>query len=119
MNTETKFNGTVLNGFLMLFVTLALMILCIVGIVYSIILLDGSDGEQGGWLLGGSILLLIIDIIMMCGHLMLEPNEAKVTTWFGKYSGTFSETGFFWINPFYATKKSVFVPVISMQNLSK
>ena len=36
---------------------------------------------------------------------MLEPNEANVTTWFGKYSGTFSRTGFFWINPFYSTKK--------------
>ena len=36
---------------------------------------------------------------------MLEPNEAKVTTWFGKYSGTFSRTGYFWINPFYSTKK--------------
>ncbi len=105
---ETKefvFKGTVLNGFLMLFVTLALAILSIVGIVYSIILLDGSDGAQGGWLLLGSIVLLIADIVAMCGFLMLEPNEAKVATWFGKYSGTFSATGFYWINPFYGTKK--------------
>jgi len=36
---------------------------------------------------------------------MLEPNEARVTTWFGEYGGTFSETGFYWINPFYGTKK--------------
>ena len=28
-----------------------------------------------------------------------------MTTWFGKYSGTFTRTGFFWINPFYSTKK--------------
>ena len=105
---ETKefvFKVTVLNGFLMLFVTLALVILSIVGIVYSIILLDGSDGAQGGWLLLGSIVLLIADIVAMCGFLMLEPNEAKVATWFGKYSGTFSATGFYWINPFYGTKK--------------
>ena len=105
---ETKefvFKGTVLNGFLMLFVTLALVILSIVGIVYSIILLDSSDGAQGGWLLLGSIVLLIADIVAMCGFLMLEPNEAKVATWFGKYSGTFSATGFYWINPFYGTKK--------------
>ena len=37
--------------------------------------------------------------------MMLEPNEAKVTTWFGKYTGTFSKTGYYWINPFYGTKK--------------
>ena len=36
---------------------------------------------------------------------MLEPNTARVTTWFGKYSGTFTRTGFYWINPFYGTKK--------------
>ena len=105
---ETKeyvFKGMVMNGFLMLFVNFVVAILAIVGIVYSIILLDGSYGAQGGWLLLGSLLLLILNIIMWCGFLLLEPNEAKVTTWFGKYSGTFSQTGFFWINPFYSTKK--------------
>ena len=104
-NKEFAFKGSVLNGFLMLFVNIAVLILSIVGIVYSIIMLNGSDGAQGGWLLGGSLLLMIADIIMWCGMLQLEPNEARVTTWFGKYSGTFAQTGFYWINPFYGTKK--------------
>lgn len=104
-NKEYTFKGMVMNGFLMLFVNLAVLILSIVGIVYSIIQLDESNGACGGWLLGGSILLLIINIMMWCGLMMLEPNEAKVTTWFGKYSGTFAQTGFYWINPFYGTKK--------------
>ena len=102
---EYAFKGIVMNGFLMLFVNAAVLILSLVGIVYSIILLDGSNGAEGGWLLGGSILLLIVDIFLWCGLMMLEPNEAKVTTWFGKYSGTFAETGFYWINPLYSTKK--------------
>ena len=104
-NKEFAFKGTALNGFLMLFVNLAILVLAIVGIIYSIIQLDGSNGAEGGWLLGGSILLLIINFIMWFGHIMLEPNVARVTTWFGKYSGTFDKTGFFWINPFYGTKK--------------
>lgn len=104
-NQEFKFEGTVLNGFLMLFINLAMLILSIVGIVYSIIMLDASNGAQGGWLLGSSILLVVINIIMWCGMLQLEPNEARVTTWFGKYAGTFTQTGFYWINPFYGTKK--------------
>lgn len=104
-NKEYTFKGMVMNGFLMLFINLAVLILSIVGIVYSIIQLDESNGACGGWLLGGSILLLIVNIMMWCGLMMLEPNEAKVTTWFGKYSGTFAQTGFFWINPFYGTKK--------------
>ena len=104
-NKEYTFKGMVMNGFLMLFVNLAVLILSIVGIVFSIIQLDESNGACGGWLLGGCILLLLINIFMWCGLMMLEPNEAKVTTWFGKYSGTFAQTGFYWINPFYGTKK--------------
>ena len=102
---EYQFNGTVLNGFLMLFVNFAVLALSIYLIVCSIIQLDGSNGAQGGWLLAGSILLLVVNVIMWCGFLMLEPNEARVLTWFGKYSGTFTRTGFYWVNPFYTSKK--------------
>ena len=104
-NKEFSFNGSVLNGFLMLFVNFAILALAIYGIVASIIMLDSSDGAKGGWLLGGCIILLVVNFIMWFGLLQLEPNEARVTTWFGKYSGTFSETGFYWINPFYGAKK--------------
>ena len=104
-NKEYAFNGTVMNGFLMLFVNLAVLVLAILGIVKSIILLDAGELGEGGWLLGGCLVLLIVNIIMWCGHMQLEPNEARVTTWFGKYGGTFTKTGFFWINPFYGTKK--------------
>ena len=104
-NKEYAFNGTVMNGFLMLFVNLAVLVLAILGIVKSILLLDAGELGEGGWLLGGCLVLLIINIIMWCGLMQLEPNEARVTTWFGKYGGTFTRTGFYWINPFYGTKK--------------
>ena len=41
-NKEYTFKGMVMNGFLMLFINLAVLILSIVGIVYSIIQLDES-----------------------------------------------------------------------------
>ena len=104
-NKEFEFKGTVVNGFLMLFVNLAVLVLSIYMIVNSIILLDSSNGSFGGGTLAFSILLLVVNIIMWCGFIMLEPNEARVTTWFGKYGGTFSKTGYYWINPFYGTKK--------------
>ena len=103
---ELEFKGKVWNGFLMLFVTLVLLVVSIAAIVYGIVLLD--EGEQtccGGWLVGGGIMLLIADIIGMCGFMQLEPNEARVITWFGKYAGTFQQVGFYWINPFYGVKK--------------
>ena len=104
-NKEYVFKGTVINGFVMLFITIALFIAAIVGIVFGIIQLDESDGGCGGWLLGGSILLLIADIVCMCSFMQLEPNEAKVLNWFGKYSGTFQQVGFYWVTPFYGQKK--------------
>ena len=102
---EKSFEGSVFNGFAMLFVNLAVLALAIVGIIHSIVLLDDSNGTVGGWLLGGCGLLLLVNIICWCGFLLLEPNEARVLTWFGKYSGTFTRTGFFWVNPFYSAKK--------------
>ena len=99
---EMNFEGTVLNGFLMLFVSIAMTLLSLAGIVYGIMVLDAGGS---GWLLVGSILLLIVSIVFYCGFLMLEPNEARVLTWFGKYSGTFTKTGFYWVNPFYGSKK--------------
>ena len=105
---ETKeriFEGGVFNGFDMLFVNLLLTVLSILAIIYGIVLLDSDVDALGGWLLAGGFVLLITTIIMWCGFLMLEPNEARVATWFGKYAGTFSDTGYFWINPFYSTKK--------------
>ena len=104
-NKEFEFRGIVMNGFLMLFVNLAVLALSIYMIVNSIIVLDSSNGSFGGGTLAFSILLLVVNIVMWGGFIMLEPNEARVTTWFGKYGGTFSKTGYYWINPFYGTKK--------------
>ncbi|MCR4602739.1 MAG: SPFH domain-containing protein [Prevotella sp.] len=100
---EKDFGGTVLNGFLFLFLNILLTLASIAGIVWGIMLL--SDDLPGGKVLTCGIILLIVSLIMWSGMIMLEPNEARVVTWFGKYSGTFKETGFFWINPFYSTKK--------------
>jgi len=102
---EYTFSGMVANGFLMLFVNTVLTLASIVGIIYGIVMLDEGAGTGGGLVLGCSLMLLLVSVVMWCGLLQLEPNEARVTTWFGKYSGTFSQTGFYWINPFYSTKK--------------
>ena len=101
---EKAFAGTVFNGFMMLFVNLALIVLSIYGIIRGISMLNHGI-DNGGWLLTGSIILGIATCIMWAGFMMLEPNEARVLTWFGKYAGTFTRTGYFWVNPFYSKKK--------------
>ena len=104
---ERDFDGVVMNGFLFLFVNILLTLASIAGVVYGICLLadDNMPAAPGGWMLGVSIVLLVASLVMWSGMIMLEPNEARVTTWFGKYAGTIKQTGFYWINPFYTTKK--------------
>lgn len=96
-NKEFAFNGMLLNGFLMLFVNLAVLLAAAGLIVLGII------NEDATIALG--VVLLVVNIIMWCGFVQLEPNEARVMMFFGKYRGTFTRTGYFWANPFISTKK--------------
>ena len=95
---EYDFNGGSMNGFLMLFLVLAMFF----GMIYFIIL---TVINENGWYMLPAIILFICTIIGCCGFSMQEPNEAKVLTFFGKYVGTFRKTGFYWINPFMSVKK--------------
>ena len=95
---EYEFKGGSMNGFIMLFLVLAMVF----GMFYFIAL---TVTYENGWYMLPSVLLLICIIIGCCGFSMQEPNEAKVLTFFGKYVGTFRKTGFYWLNPFMSVKK--------------
>lgn len=43
---------------------------------------------------------IVVFSVMSAGFKIVHPNEAKVFTLFGKYHGTISRSGFFYINPF-------------------
>lgn len=101
-NKEFTFKGTTLNGFLMLFVNLFLTLASIALIVLGINIGDSACGITTG-VCGG--LLAIVALIMWCGMMQLEPNEARVMMFFGQYKGTFTRVGYFWVNPFISTKK--------------
>ena len=103
-NKERQFEGSLCNGFVMLFVNLLLMLGGTGVFIYGIVALDASI-PIGGWLIALGVLMVVVSIFVWCGFIMLEPNEARVVTWFGKYAGTFVDAGYFWINRFYSTKK--------------
>ena len=94
---EFAFKGLTINGFLMLCINLILTLGGITLIVLSII------NEDLLFIPGG--IILILSLFLWGGLIMLEPNETLVMVFFGKYKGTFTRTGFFWVNPFLATKK--------------
>ena len=52
-----------------------------------------------------SVTGIVLSLMTLPGYFALEPNEALIMIFFGKYSGTFKNTGFYWVNPFYAKKK--------------
>ena len=102
---EFNFKGLTLNGFFMVFVSIVLPLVA-VWLIYECVCQYADDNSLVATIeLIGGIVAGICSLLAWSGFLMLEPNTARVTTWFGKYSGTFNRTGFHWINPFYSTKK--------------
>ena len=99
------------NGFLHLFLNLAML----VGFIFAIIALasiDGmvnaEDGEPTALILLpilGGIILTFIYFLHCIGFMIIQPNQSRVLTFFGRYSGTVRQNGFFWVNPFYAKRK--------------
>ena len=94
-NKNFEYTGWKINGF----VALILILAAIVGAIFMII--KGAEAESAAWglplILGGTFVLLIA--ILSCkGFMLLEPNEARVLTFFGEYRGSFYNTGFWWVN---------------------
>jgi regulator of protease activity HflC (stomatin/prohibitin superfamily) len=53
-----------------------------------------------------AIVIFIVDFVLILpGLVIVNPNESKVLTLFGKYVGTVKQDGFFWVNPFTVKKK--------------
>ncbi len=97
-NKELNFNGTTLNGFMVLFLNLI--------VVPALIALDIIFwGDNKGLSIPIAAVLFIVFIVLMPGYFSQEPNEARAMVFFGKYKGTCKETGFFWVNPFMDKKK--------------
>lgn len=59
-------------------------------------------GEESAWsaLAVIPILAFAVICVMFGGLKVVNPNEAYVFTFFGKYYGTLKKAGFYWINPF-------------------
>ncbi len=94
---EYPFKGFKINGFTALFLNIFLLLICI-----GLVILATYYGE---WILIFAGLGLIKFGVIWGGFMQLEPNEARAMVFFGKYKGTFKETGYYWVNPFLTKKK--------------
>ncbi len=53
----------------------------------------------------GIAALVVNFVLVLPGLVIVNPNESKVLTLFGKYVGTVKQDGFFWVNPFTVKRK--------------
>ena len=96
MGNEINFKGLKLNGIMMMFIN----IIIIVAGVLVLLFVD----KMGYAAIAMGIALLFISVFIWFGFVLIEPNKACVLVFFGKYSGTIKDNGFFFINPFYSKR---------------
>ena len=100
-NKNFEYTGWKINGF----VALIIIVAAIVGGVLMIV--KGAEAETaavGLPLVLGGIFIVLLAFISCKGFMLLEPNEARVLTFFGKYRGSFYNTGFYWVNFLMSSK---------------
>ena len=101
---EEFFKGVKLNGILMLILNFLFLFAIIFFFIKLVSNTNLSETMQVLYGIGVG-LLLVINSTIWAGFMQIEPNEARVMVFFGKYDGTVKENGYFWVNPFYAKQK--------------
>lgn len=101
-NKEFAFQGKTINGILMLVINLLGFL---TGIGMFVLTCLSEETWQSCVCGISSAVLLILSIICVCGFILVEPGQARVLLFFGKYRGTFTQPGYYWLNPFISQKK--------------
>lgn len=89
------------NGFFGLLVGLGLTVGAVGGFVVGAPAIEAGDGGALALPIG----LLVASLLVWPGLVIVQPNEARVLTFFGRYAGVVREPGFHWVNPFSVGKK--------------
>ena len=101
-NKEFAFQGKTINGIQMLVINLLVFL---TGIGMFVLTCLSEETWQACVCGISSAVLLILSIICVCGFILVEPGQARVLLFFGKYRGTFTQPGYYWLNPFISQKK--------------
>ena len=92
-----------MSGWMGLLIGLILILIFPVAIYFTII-------NELALLIILGIISLIVGIFVLCGLKVLNPNEAIVLVFFGKYYGTISKEGFYFVNPFCTAINPTYEP---------
>lgn len=103
-----------INGFVMLFALIIFEVLLIAMFFVGVSNFNLPIGLFGGLFGWGIVPFLFV------GFKVIHPNEAAVYTVFGNYSGTLTEPGFYWLNPFSVSMNPTAQPMaIAMMETSE
>lgn len=103
MTTQEKsFDGTKLSGFMAV-----LIILILVGAAVYLL----SLSEIWSTVIG--VICAICASIMIPGFMIIQPNNSRVLTFFGRYVGTIMTNGFYWVNPLFQ-KSTVTLRILNL-----
>jgi SPFH domain / Band 7 family len=72
------------------------LLLAVAGAVLLIASLTGGASWGG---VGAAALLGLLLLVALHGFIVVQPNQAKVATFLGRYLGTVRRSGFHWVNP--------------------
>ena len=93
---------TTISGWLMvpaIFIAIGLSLWQLIANIATI------EAETAGPMVGLAILLWIVAIVvlvfLLAGFFVVNPNEARVITLFGRYAGSVKRDGFHWANPLF------------------
>lgn len=92
-----------LNGFAALFLIILSALVATAMVIVGAMGLDGlvlGSTALGVVMFVFGLLLVFVLCFIPAGLKVVRPNEARVFTLFGKYYGTISKAGFFFVNPF-------------------
>jgi regulator of protease activity HflC (stomatin/prohibitin superfamily) len=70
----------------------------VLGLGGAVVLVAGLE-QENWWLVTGAGLALLVAIVIVPGLFINQPNQSRVVTLFGHYSGTVRKNGFRWVNP--------------------
>jgi len=92
-------------GFLSIFVSIVLAFYCLVRFARSTAAASSGVGSMQLSMLIFALLLFILAFCLMTTIRIVQPNQAKVLTFFGVYAGTVKESGIWMNKPFCGSRK--------------
>lgn len=92
-------------GWFPLLVFVAVIVIAVTCFITTLANADTLGGGLTLFMVIGSIVFAVGSVIGLCGLMAIAPNQARVLLLFGEYKGSVTESGFFWVNPFYTKKK--------------